>query len=101
MTWPAYTLCEPYAVLLAVLGLGSLAVAWPTAWEWGWSVYVSGMTVGAPLLAAARITRAVRSQAVEEEFARWFQPDPMSDGPRDASGGPHLTGAGRSARMDA
>lgn len=101
VTWPAYTSCEPYAVLLALLGLGGLAIAWPSAWEWAWPAYVIGMTVAAPLLAAARIARAVRRQAVEEEFARWFQPQTLSGEPRDASGGPHLTGAGRSARMDA
>lgn len=79
-TWPAYKMCEPHAVLMTLLGLSVLAALSPLTWQSGWRVYVVIMAVMAPVLATARIARAVRRRAVEDEFARWFPQLPVDHG---------------------
>jgi len=73
-SYPAYKACEPHVVLLSLTGTALLALVSPWAWEWLWRVYVVGMALGAPLLGAARIQRAVTRRATETEFQAWFQP---------------------------
>lgn len=73
-TYPAYKVCEPHVVLLCLTAAALLAFVSPWAWEWCWRVYVAGMAVGAPLLGAARIHRAVTRGATETEFQTWFRP---------------------------
>ncbi len=73
-TWPAYKSCEQHMVLTA-LGLiavvGSVA---PTTGVWLKALYLATMAVIAPILAMARISRAIRVCSAEEEFAAWFVP---------------------------
>ncbi len=76
LTWPAYKACEPHVVLMTLTVLGLVAVIWPTGWTWLVSGYVAAMAVLAPVLAAARATRAIRRDAVGAEFDRWFRPEP-------------------------
>jgi hypothetical protein len=73
-TWPAYKACEPHAVLIGLTVLSVVAVAAPPIWLELWRGGVLGLAIVAPSLAVARIARAVRRGAVEEEFARWFRP---------------------------
>jgi hypothetical protein len=54
---------------LAVLAISSPAV-WLALWRGG----VRTFAIVAPVLGIARIARAVRRGAVEDEFSRWFQP---------------------------
>jgi hypothetical protein len=75
MTWPAFKACEPHVVLVALTALAGLALVAPEAWLASWRWGVRGMAVLAPLLAIARIARAVSGRAVEAEFARWFHPE--------------------------
>ncbi|WP_169977848.1 CDP-alcohol phosphatidyltransferase family protein [Tautonia rosea] len=100
LTWPAYKICEPHVVLITLLGLAIVAGVEPIVWEWGWKAYVGGMAVLAPVLATARVARAVRKGAVEEEFARWFRAERVESHRGDVIGRPHLTGHGRSATME-
>jgi hypothetical protein len=100
LTWPAYKSCEPHVVLMTLLGLAIVAGVEPIIWEWGWQAYVAGMALLAPSLATARIARAIHKGAVEEEFARWFRPEPVGLPPGSSVGRPLLTGCDRSARMD-
>lgn len=79
--YPAYKACEPHVVLLSLTGAAFLALVSPWAWEWCWRVYVGGMALGAPLLGAARIQRAVTRRATETEFQAWFQPLNRASGP--------------------
>jgi hypothetical protein len=59
---------------MALAALGAPAL-WLALWQGG----VLVMAVAAPLLGIARIARAVRCGAVEDEFARWFRPiDPAT-----------------------
>jgi phosphatidylglycerophosphate synthase len=74
LTWPAYKACEPHVVLLALTAMAAMAVGFPSMWLILWRVGVSVFACIAPLLAIARMSRSVRRQAVEEEFARWFRP---------------------------
>jgi hypothetical protein len=97
-TWPAYKACEPHVALLTLLGLALLAVAAPSAWEVAWRGYALGMAAMAPLLASARVARAVRRGSVEEEFARWFRPIPAEAGPHQPRR--PLAGTGRPDTMD-
>jgi hypothetical protein len=88
LTWPAYKACEPHAVLLGLTALAVAALVAPLLWLglWRWGVRLSAAL--APLLALARIARAVRGGSVEGEFARWFR---LLDGPavgEMTSGGP-------------
>ncbi|MGC8641690.1 MAG: CDP-alcohol phosphatidyltransferase family protein [Isosphaeraceae bacterium] len=80
-TWPAYKLCEPHAVLLSVTGLAVIAVLNASFWMICWQVAVLGMALLAPLLASARIARAVTRGTVEAEFDRWFQPAEVGRAP--------------------
>jgi len=88
VTHPAYKACEPHVVLLSLTGGALLAIIAPWAWEWCWRVYVGGMAVGAPLLGAARVQRAVTRRATDSEFQAWFQPLESRDGlPRPRADG--------------
>jgi phosphatidylglycerophosphate synthase len=79
ITWPAYKACEPHVVLLGMTAMAVAAIAAPAVWLNLWRSGVAAMAVLAPLLAIARIARAVGRGAVEDEFARWFRPiDPAS-----------------------
>jgi hypothetical protein len=75
LTWPAFKACEPHVILIALTAMAGLALIWPDAWliSWRWGVRV--MAGLAPILAVARIARAVSNKAVETEFDRWFRPD--------------------------
>ncbi len=75
LTWPAYKLCEPHLVLPAILLLSALAVLAPSAWERAWMGYAAGMALAAPVLATARVARAIAGGATGREFDRWFRPD--------------------------
>ena len=74
ITWPAYKACEPHVVLIGLTGLAVAAIAAPALWLTLWRGSVLAMAVLAPLLAVARIARAARRGAVEDEFSRWFRP---------------------------
>jgi hypothetical protein len=54
--------------------LAGLALAAPNLWRVLWGVYVALMSVLAPALALARVSRTIARGAVEEEFDRWFRP---------------------------
>ncbi len=73
-TWPAYKLCESHAVLLELTVLAGLAALAPGLWQWLWRGFAGLMAVMAPALGVARIGRAIARGAVEDEFARWFEP---------------------------
>ena len=81
ITWPAYKACEPHVVLLELTVMAALAIAFPAIWLNLWRGGVLAFAVVAPVLASARIIRSVRRRAVEEEFARWFQPISAAEGP--------------------
>jgi hypothetical protein len=74
LTWPAYKACEPHVVLMAMTGLAAAAIAAPAAWIVLHRTVVVAIATAAPILAIARILRAVQRGAVEGEFARWFRP---------------------------
>jgi hypothetical protein len=98
LTWPAYKCCEPHVALMTLLGLATLAITSPSAWEITWPAYTLAMATMAPLLASARIARAVRRRSVEEEFARWFRPTQSEPGPHQPRR--PLAGTGRPDTMD-
>jgi phosphatidylglycerophosphate synthase len=74
LTWPAYKACEPHVVLIGLTALAVAAIVAPAPWLTLWRGGVLAMAFLAPMLAIARIARAVRRGAVEDEFARWFRP---------------------------
>jgi hypothetical protein len=71
LTWPAYKLCEPHAVLLWLTILAVVAVLSPSAWLASWRLAVLAMALLAPALATARVSRAIARKSVEAEFDRW------------------------------
>jgi len=73
LTWPAYKACEGHVVLIALTAMAGLALVDPELWLASWRWGVRGMAVLAPVLALARISKAVAGGAVEAEFARWFR----------------------------
>jgi phosphatidylglycerophosphate synthase len=80
LTWPAYKLCEPHVVILAMTLLAVLAILVPRTWLLGWRLSVIALALLAPILGAARVLRAVARGATEAEFARWF-PAPWTSPP--------------------
>ena len=72
LTWPAFKACEPHVVLIGLSALALAAIVAPTVWVIGWRWGVALSAVLAPMLAVARVARAVTNQNVEAEFARWF-----------------------------
>jgi hypothetical protein len=74
LTWPAYKACEGHVVLIALTAMAGLGLIAPDLWLASWRWSVRGMAVLAPLLAVARISKAVAGGTVESEFARWFRP---------------------------
>jgi hypothetical protein len=72
LTWPAFKLCEPHAILLCLTALGVAAACAPGIWRTGWCGYLLVMAVLAPALAAGRVARTVRCQSVARDFDRWF-----------------------------
>lgn len=80
LTWPAYKVCEPHVVLLGLTAMAVAALGAPSLWLFAWRGGVLAMAILAPVLAIARIARAARRGAGEDEFARWFRPldEPMS-----------------------
>jgi hypothetical protein len=81
LTWPAYKACEPHVVLLGLTAMAALAIGFPSIWLGLWRGGALVFAAGAPALAMARIDRAVRNRAVEDEFARWFRPVGASGSP--------------------
>ena len=75
LTYPAFKLCEAHVVLVYITGVAALALVHPPAWLAAWRVLVRGMMILAPSLAALRVARAIRLEASEAEFARWFHVD--------------------------
>jgi len=74
LTWPAYKACEPHVVLIGLSVLSLLAIVAPSLWLPSWRGGTLTMAILAPGLAVARIARAIRRGAIEDEFARWFRP---------------------------
>jgi phosphatidylglycerophosphate synthase len=82
VTWPAYKACEPHVVLLGLTAMAAAAIAAPALWMILWRGGVLAMAILSPLLAIARIARAVRRGGVEDEFCRWFRAiESATDGP--------------------
>ncbi len=75
LAWPAYKACEPHVVLIGLTALAVLAMLAPALWLGLWRIGVLAMAILAPMLAIARIARAARRGAIEDEFGRWFQSD--------------------------
>lgn len=75
MSWPAQKLCEPHVVLVCVTALAVLAVVNSRLWVDCWQAGVGTMALLAPVLAGARIARAVARGTPEAEFDKWFRPD--------------------------
>lgn len=73
LTWPAYKMCEPHAVLMTLAVLTMVAITSDRGFLWCLKSYVLSMALGSPLLAAARIGRAIRRGVPDEEFGRWFR----------------------------
>ncbi len=80
LTWPAYKSCEPHIVLLGMTAMAVAAIGIPAAWLAAWRAGVLAMAILAPTLAIARIARATRRGAAEDEFARWFRTIETTDG---------------------
>ncbi len=74
VTWPAYKMCEPHAVLLGLTALAATALMAPATWMALWRFGLLGMAILAPTLAAGRVAKAAIAGAVEAEFDRWFHP---------------------------
>ena len=74
VTWPAFKACEGHVVLVALTGLGGLALVWPDLWMGAWRWAVRGMAILAPGLASARVAKAIAGGSIEAEFGRWFRP---------------------------
>jgi hypothetical protein len=74
LTWPAYKACEPHVVLIGLTAMAAAAIAAPAIWLVLWRAGAIAMAILAPTLAFARIARATRRGAIEDEFARWFRP---------------------------
>jgi CDP-alcohol phosphatidyltransferase len=74
LSWPASKACEPHVVLIALTAMAGLAWVTPEIWLEAWRWGVRGMALLAPILAVARVTRAVGGRAVSREFDRWFRP---------------------------
>src|SRR6185437_2787255 len=74
VTWPAYKACEPHVVLIGLTVMSIMAIGAPALWLTSWRGGVFAMAILAPGLAIARIARAIRRGAIEDEFARWFRP---------------------------
>jgi hypothetical protein len=88
LTWPAYKVCEPHAILI---GLTLLALVVPVSsdvWLMLLRSGVRGMAVLAPVLALGRLARSLTRRAVSNEFDRWFKPWPaessLTEDVRDA-----------------
>lgn len=75
LSWPAYKVCEPHAILIGLTGLSALAAFAPASWLALWRLGLIVMAVLAPTLAIARAWRTVARGSIEAEFARWFVPD--------------------------
>jgi hypothetical protein len=82
LTWPAYKACEPHVVLVGLTAMAIVAIVAPAPWVTLWRGGVLAMAILAPSLAVARIVRAVRRSAVEDEYARWFRPVGAAAGDR-------------------
>jgi hypothetical protein len=74
LTWPAYKACEPHVVLAGLSLLALLALIPGAPWAASLRIYVLVMATLAPILAAARIARAIVLDSPTTEFHRWFQP---------------------------
>jgi hypothetical protein len=74
LTWPLYKACEPHVVLLTLTLVAILALVPGADWRAVLRAYVLCMALLAPVLAAARIARAIVSDRATAEFRRWFQP---------------------------
>lgn len=74
LAFPAFKACEPHVVLMGLTGLAALAVVNVAWWATCWRLATAAMACLAPLLAAARVRRAIARGATEAEFAAWFRP---------------------------
>jgi hypothetical protein len=79
ITWPLYKICETHVILLALSGLGIIALVDVNLWELIDRWCVRGMAILAPTLAVARVARTVATGGVEAEFSRWFTPVEASE----------------------
>jgi phosphatidylserine synthase len=79
LTFPAFKACEPHVVLMGLTGLAALAVVKVAWWATCWQLATAAMACLAPLLAAARVRRAIARGATEAEFAAWFRPEERLD----------------------
>jgi len=79
LTWPAYKMCEPHAVLMGLTALALTAMMAPGLWIVLWRCGLRGMAVLAPTLAVGRVVRVAGGGAVEADFARWFHPHRVSE----------------------
>jgi hypothetical protein len=82
VTWPAYKSCEPHVVLIGLTVMSIIAIGAPALWLTFWRGGVFAMAILAPGLAIARIARAIRRGAIEDEFALWFRPIESAVGSR-------------------
>ncbi|GAC1335441.1 MAG: hypothetical protein NVSMB14_02800 [Isosphaeraceae bacterium] len=74
LSWPAFKLCEPHAVLIA-LTLASFLLIFRPIYFWIFiKFYVLTMAILSPILALARSSRAISRGSIEADFARWFEP---------------------------
>jgi phosphatidylglycerophosphate synthase len=90
LTWPAYKACEPHVVLLGMTAMAVAAIGAPALWLSLCRGGVLAMAILSPVLAIARVARAIGRGAVEEEFTRWFRTTEWTDdsSARSASAGP-------------
>lgn len=72
--WILLKACEPHVVLSILSALVFLSFINHGIWILSLKIYVTGMAVTAPFLAAGRAYRSIRRGAVESEFDRWFKP---------------------------
>lgn len=73
IVWLAYKTCEPHIILIGLSVLALLGLLAPALWLAAWKASLALMALLAPTLALARVARAARRGAVEQEFATWFQ----------------------------
>jgi hypothetical protein len=79
LTWPAYKVCEPHAILIGLTVLATTALIAPHAWLTLWKLEILAMASLAPMLAIGRSARTIARGGVETEFGRWFAAMPPEE----------------------